>query len=184
MTRGRGQSGRRGDNSIGQTVVAGGVLSWGQTGSVDAASKIHQRRKGNPLGSGAGRSQEAVEGGRWCARRSETPASACSQHGGAGGQGVPSTEDVGPSTRLEQEPGCPVQGPPSRPSLLPPSSPLCAEPPAITWAGPRGFKPGLLTSEALPRHVRWGLLTQPLGSPPGSAPCSCIVHSEAAPGSL
>ena len=65
---------------------------------------------------------------------------------------------------------------------------VLAEPSATklssTWAGPRGFKPGSLTSEALPRHVRWGLLTQPLGSPPGSAPCSCIVHSEAAPGSL
>lgn len=176
--------GHRGDNSIGWTRTAGGVLSWGQTGSMDAASRIHQRRKGNPLGSGVGRGQEAVEGGRWCARRSETPASACSQRGGAGGQGVPSTEDAGPSTRLEQEPGRPVQGAPSRPSFLPPSSPLCAEPAAITWAGPRGFKPSSLTSEALPRHVRRGLLTRPLGSPPGSAPCSCIVHSEAAPGSL
>ena len=40
-----------------------------------------------------------------CAGR-RPPASTCGQRGGAGGQGVPSTEDAGPSRRLEQKPGC------------------------------------------------------------------------------
>lgn len=139
-----------------------------------------EERKPRASGRGGARRRWRVGAG---VCRSETPSKHVRPARRGGRAGGPQHRGRGTLDELEQKPGCRhARGSvPAKPPAY--SSPLCEEPPAVTGVGPGRFKAGLLTSEALPRHVRRGLLTRPLRSPPGSAPCSCTLHSEAAPGS-
>lgn len=116
--------GQRGDSSIGRTRAAPGVLSWGQRGRVDTASRVHLRKRGNLRGlgrSGARRQWRAGAG----VRRSETP----SKHvwpawrGGQAVRGSPAQRTRGPRGGWSSSRDAAVQGVLSWPSLLPPA--LC-----------------------------------------------------------
>ena len=158
--------GRRADSSIGRTRVARGVLSWGQTACVDTASRIHRRKRGNPRGLGRGAARRRWRAGAGV-HRSETP----SKHvrparrgrraGGPQHRGRGALEEAGAEAGMPPCKGLRHGWPPAD------GSPLCEEPPAVTGAGPGGFKPGLFVG------AEWGRGSDPVSKCLQHTGCSC-----------